>query len=246
MKINFEQYGIKKIIPSELELRGYLSQYCGFIDKRSFTEESAEINDYIESIGFEYYEISKMPFEIVKSIMSKFNILPDCLYFSIIDQFAKYDSPDFGIIINDYKNRYKIEDSLLYIESDFLEESSLIDYLPKFYNTLKEVELANGKFLIAYSVGNQLLDIFNENGNPLLLDGVDSWRESNYITSCEIALDKKSILINFLCRNVSWSVFDYANHKFIYKNCGSYLSNDSKPGDYYLINVIERFESESE
>jgi hypothetical protein len=239
MKINLEQYGFKEIIPSELELRGYLSQYCEFIEERSFfTEESAEINDYIKSIGFEYYEISKMPFEIVKSIMSKFNILPDCLYFSIIDQFAKYDSPDFGIIINDYKNSYKIEDSLLYIESDFLEESSLIDYLPKFYNTLQEVELANGKFLIAYSVGNQLLDIYNENGNILDLDQFyrPTWRASNYITSCEIALDKKSILIIFLGREVSWSVFDYDSHKFIYKNCGSYFFNDSKPGDYYLIN----------
>ncbi len=47
MKINLEEYGFKKIIPSELELRGYLSQYCGFIDKRSFLEESAEIVDYI-------------------------------------------------------------------------------------------------------------------------------------------------------------------------------------------------------
>ena len=227
MKINLEQYGFKEILPSELELRGYLSQYCGFIDKRSFLEESAEIVDYIESIGFEYYEISKMPFEIVKSIMSKFNILPKNLYFLTTDQFAEYKSPDFITVIDNYlKKRYEFE----------VPNYSLIEYLPKFYNTLQEVELANGKFLIAYSVGNQLLDIFNENGNPLLLDGVDSWRESNYITSCEIALDKKSILINFLCRNVSWSVFDYDNHKFIYKNSGSYLSNDSKPGDYYLIN----------
>ena len=159
--------------------------------------------------------------------MSKFNILPKNLYFLTTDQFAEYKSPDFVIVIDNYlKKRYEFE----------VPNYSLIEFLPKFYNTLQEVELANGKFLIGYSVGNQLLDIFNENGNPLLLDGVDSWRESNYITSCEIALDKKSILINFLCRNVSWSVFDYDNHKFIYKNSGSYLSNDSKPGDYYLIN----------
>ena len=108
------------------------------------------------------------------------------------------------------------------------EKDNLIEYLPKFYNTLQEVELANGKFLIAYSVGNQLLDIYNENGNMLDLDGVDSMRESDYITSCEIALDKKSILIIFLGREVSWSVFDYDSHKFIYKNCGSYFFNDSK------------------
>jgi hypothetical protein len=44
---------VLKIITSELELRGYLSQYFGFIDKRSFLEESAVIVDYIESIGFE-------------------------------------------------------------------------------------------------------------------------------------------------------------------------------------------------
>lgn len=243
MKINLEQYGIKKIIPSELELRGYLSQYCRFIDKRSFLEESAEIVDYIESIGFEYYDISKIPFEIVKSIMSKFNILPECLYFSIIDQFANYDAPNFGNIINDYKKRYKIE--VIEIESDVTEEPNsdnedyLIEYLPKFYNALQEVELANGKFLIAYSVGNQLLDIYNKNGNILDLDQVDTWRESDYITSCEIALDKKSILIIFLGREVSWSVFDYDSHKFIYKNCGSYFFNDSLPGDYYLINEVD-------
>ena len=227
MKINLEQYGFKEILPSELELRGYLSEYCQFFGKRNFLKDSSEMVDYIESIGFEYNEISKMPFEIVKSIMSKFNILPKNLYFLTTDQFAEYKSPDFVIVIDNYlKKRYEFE----------VPNYSLIEFLPKFYNTLQEVELANGKFLIGYSVGNQLLDIFNENGNPLLLDGVDSWRESNYITSCEIALDKKSILINFLCRNVSWSVFDYDNHKFIYKNSGSYLSNDSKPGDYYLIN----------
>jgi uncharacterized protein (TIGR02145 family) len=238
MKINLEQYGIKKIIPSELELRGYLSQYCQFIDKRSFIEESAEIVDYIESIGFEYYEISKIPFEIVKSIMSKFNILPDCLYFSIIDQFANYDSPNFGIIINEYK----IED--IEIESDFLEEPNsdnedyLIEYLPKFYNALQEVELVNGKFLIAYSVGNQLLDIYNKNGIPLLLDGVDSWRESDYITSCKITLDKKSILINFLGRVDSWAIFEYDNHTFIYKNSGDGHS-ESAPSNYYLPEEVD-------
>ena len=244
MKINFEQYGIKKIIPSELELRGYLSQYCGFIDKRSFLEESAEIVDYIESIGFEYYDISKMPFEIVKLIMTKFNILPDCLYFSIIDQFANYDSPDFGITIeNAIKDKYKG----MFLDLDFTipalpspeEKDNLIEYLPKFYNALQEVELANGKFLIAYSLGNQLLDIYNENGNMLDLEGVDSMRESDYITSCEIALDKKSILINFLGRFKSWSVFDYDSHKFIYNNASSRLFIDNSPPDYYHIDEVD-------
>ena len=253
MKINLEQYGIKKIIPSELELRGYLSQYCGFIDKRSFLEESAEIVDYIESIGFEYYEISKIPFEIVKSIMSKFNILPDCLYFSIIDQFAKYDSPDFGITIeNAIKDKYKG----MFLDLDFTipalpspeEKDNLIEYLPKFYNALQEVELVNGKFLIAYYLGNQLLDIYNKNGIPLLLDGVDSWRESDYFTSCKIALDKKSILINFLGRIDSWAIFEYDNHTFIYKNSvdGEFKNknwydfhSESAPSNYYLPEEVD-------
>ena len=36
MKNKHELYGIKKIIPSELEHRGYLNQCCQYIDKRSF------------------------------------------------------------------------------------------------------------------------------------------------------------------------------------------------------------------
>jgi hypothetical protein len=36
-----DKYKIQKIIPGELELKGYLYQLLGFIDKRSFLDTSA-------------------------------------------------------------------------------------------------------------------------------------------------------------------------------------------------------------
>jgi hypothetical protein len=77
MKVEHEFYGIKKIIPDELELKGYLNQCCQYIDNRAFLEDSAIIVDYIESKGFvNIFIIIKMRFILkIKKIIFALPIL---------------------------------------------------------------------------------------------------------------------------------------------------------------------------
>ena len=170
MEIEHELYCIKKIIPSEFELRGYLNQCCQYTGKRSYLEESEMIVDYIESKGFELKDISKIPFNEIIQIMNHCKIFTAFLYFSTSDQFAKYDSPDFGITIENaimdrYEGIFLDLDCTIPALPNPAEKDELIEFLPKFYNSLQEVKLNYGKILIAYTLGGELLDIFTENGN---------------------------------------------------------------------------------
>ena len=244
MEIEHELYCIKKIIPSELELRGYLNQCCQYTGKRSYLEESEMIVDYIESKGFELKDISKIPFNEIIQIMNHCKIFPAFLYFSTSDQFAKYDSPDFGITIENaimdrYEGIFLDQDCTIPALPNPAEKDELIEFLPKFYNSLQEVKLNYGKILIAYTLGGELLDIFTENGNKLTLNDVDAWRESDYIISCKIALDKKSILLQFLSRMKTWAVFECVNNSLLYKKVDSGFFDDNSYRNYYLPEEID-------
>jgi uncharacterized protein (TIGR02145 family) len=270
MKIQNELYSIKKVVPAELELKGYLKQCCNFDDKRQYLEISASIIELIELKGFDQFNISEIPIDEVINILNEFKILPKHLYFSLNDTFAKYDSPDFGVIIKniiskrsdktfdwDYpsnddeilENAEDVLESENLVEkndnelaSDAEENIDLINFLPKFYDSTQVVDLENGKILIANFLNNQIIDLYTETGEILSIKKIDSWRESNYISSCKISIDKKTILINFLGRFSSWATFEYINHSFIYKNSDySFfeLEENSLPNFY----PIEEFET---
>ena len=99
MKNKYELYGIKKIKPSELELRGQLYQFCSYDDKRSFVQESYEVANYIESEGIDLYNLSELPIDEIKKILKLFKILPKKLYFHESDKFSKYKLTNFDKII---------------------------------------------------------------------------------------------------------------------------------------------------
>jgi uncharacterized protein (TIGR02145 family) len=257
MKLQNQLYGIRKIIPSELELKGYLKQCCNFNDKRQFLETSVNIIEFIELKGYDEFNISKIPIDEVKNILTEFKILPNYLYFSLNDKFAKFDSPDFGITIKKEINKKSnktfdleypmhhddfLENTEDVLDSGNLEENlDLINFLPKFYDFTKVVNLENGKILIASYLNSEIIDLFTETGEILSIENIDTWRESNYISSCKIAIDKKTILIHFLGRFPSWATFEYINQSFIYKNSdySFFELEENSQANFYPINEIE-------
>ena len=268
MKNKYELYGIKKIKPSELELRGYLYQLCSYIDKRSFVQESYEVANYIESEGIDLYNLSEVPIDEITRILKRFEILPKALYINDSDKFANYDLHDFSKIIEqtlienyrsvifdleaypegltEDENEKREEKRRIRIESNIEQEKNdLINFLPTFYETLQEIPMHDGKIFIAYSVGGNIIDIFSETGKKLLIDEfekeneIDTWRESNSFTSCKISYDKKSILLDFLGRNPSWIIFEYKNHSFSYLRSDSSFFKDNSPDYYYKPDDVD-------
>jgi len=193
MKIDYNTYGFTEIIPSEMETRGYLHQFCDYVDKRAFVQESYEVVNYIESKGLDIYNLSELPIDEIKGILKLFKILPKKLYFHESDKFSKYKLPDFDKIIEhsliekyskvffDFDELDKFLEDLteeqiekqkekrrIRIESDIEEEKKdLINFLPIFYESLEEVKMHEGKILIAYSICGNIIDIFSETGKKL-------------------------------------------------------------------------------
>ena len=99
MKIDYDIYGFTEIKPSEMEIRGYLYQFCNYTGKRAFVQESYEVVNYIESKGLEIYNLSELPIDEIKKILTLFKILPKKLYFHESDKFSKYKLTNFDKII---------------------------------------------------------------------------------------------------------------------------------------------------
>ena len=262
MKNKYELYGIKKIKPSELELRGYLYQLCSYIDKRSFVQESYEVANYIESEGIDLYNLSEVPIDEITRILKRFEILPKALYIHDSDKFANYDLHDFSKIIEqtlienyrsvifdleeypegltEDENEKREEKRRIRIESNIEQEKNdLINFLPTFYETLQEIPMHDGKIFIAYSVGGNIIDIFSETGKKLLIDEYEIERESNSFISCKISHDKKSILLHVLDRISCWTIFEYNDKSFHFLKSERSFWRDNSPANYYLPNEID-------
>jgi len=80
------QYGLKKIVPTLVELRQYLYQCTYFTDKRCYIPISAGIEEFISKKN-----IDEMNYEQISSILLYFKMLPEFLYY-----YLKNDgSPDY-------------------------------------------------------------------------------------------------------------------------------------------------------
>ena len=262
---DYISYGFRKIKPSELELRGYLYQFCGYTDKREFVEKSYEVVNYIESEGNDLYNLSEVPIDEIRGILKQFDILPNALYIHDSDKYANYDSTDFSKIIAHSlieKNKsviFDLDDIEEYPEGLTVDEiekrkekrrireekNDLINFLPTFYESLQEINMHEGKILIAYSVDGNIIDIFNETGNKLSIDEyekedeIDIDRESNSFISCKISHDKKSILLHFLDRISCWAIFEYNDKSFNFLKSERSFWDDNSPANYYLPNEID-------
>lgn len=95
MKKNYTTYGFKEVKPSELELRGYLYQFCSYTGKRSFVQGSYEVANYLESKGIELYSLSEIPVDTICKILKKFKVFPKILYYHKGDQYSNYNSAGF-------------------------------------------------------------------------------------------------------------------------------------------------------
>jgi uncharacterized protein (TIGR02145 family) len=258
MSIEPEVCFIKRVVPTELELRGYLYQCCLYTGKRSYLDISVMLDDAIESKGLDLDDFEKIPYDVIIELLKKFEMLPDYLFFYVNDQFAHYDSPDFAVTIekaiqDEYKNLYVWDDDCgLDDDEDFpfggkpampdpKEKEMLFRFLPRFYSSVQEVKLENDKFIIAYTVGNELIDLFTENGIKFALDreNIDFYPETDEIVSCTIALDKKSILLHFLSRMEECAIFELVNNSFQYKESGYRFFARNASTKYYLPDEID-------
>ena len=80
------QYGLKKIVPTLVELRHYLYQCTYYTDKRCYIPISAGIEEFISKKN-----IDEMNYEQISSILLYFKMLPEFLYY-----YVKNDgSPDY-------------------------------------------------------------------------------------------------------------------------------------------------------
>jgi uncharacterized protein (TIGR02145 family) len=217
------KYKIQKITPGELELKGYLYQLLGFIDKRSFLELAAIISDYMETEGMydsngDYYlafwNVYKLNYEQVKSILLHFNIMPEYLYYFSNDSSANYQT-----------EIEKIE-----------EEENKINILPTFYSSYKKVIMNENSLLFIYRAGGCILDVLSESGEKLSIsEDLDLYVESDYFVTCKISCDKKTIRLKVLDRMNVWVEFLYENQNFIFKG-----SNDQRKHDnFYEPSEIE-------
>lgn len=243
---DYKSYGFREVKPTETELRAYLKQFCGFTDKRAYVPQSNKLVNYIESKGIEIDNLSDVPIDKINRILKHFKILPKTLFFHESDKFSKYDSDDFDKIIeqtliNKYRSTFFELDDLFEEFEDLTEEEiekkkekrrknienrieedkkDLISFLPIFYDSLQQVNMHEGKIIIAYSVNGNIIDIFSETGKKISIDDFENedeivvWRESNLFESCKISHDKKSILINFLGRLPSQVIFKYTDKTF--------------------------------
>lgn len=203
--IDYNSYCFREIKPSELELRGYLYQFCSYNGKRSFVQESYDVANYLESEGIDLYNLSEVPIDEITRILKRFEILPKALYIHDSDKFANYDLHDFSKIIEqtliekyqsvifdlddidaypegltEDENEKRQEKRRIRIESNIEQEKNdLINFLPTFYETLQEIPMHDGKIFIAYSVGGNIIDIFSETGKKLLIDEFEKGNEIN-------------------------------------------------------------------
>ena len=257
--LDYTSFGFRNVKPTEIELKAYLQQFLGYTDKREFVDEADELKDYIESKGISIYNLSGTPIDKIKKILNRYKILPKTLYFHEGDKFSKYDSDDFDKIIehaliNKYKSSF-IEPDHLHEDFENLteeeiekkkqrrrknientideEKKDLISFLPIFYESLQQVNMHEGKIIIAYSVNGNIIDIFSETGKKISMDdfenedGIVCWRESDSFKSCKISHDKKSILINFVGRLPSHVIFEYTDKTFRLVNSDSFGDDPS-------------------
>jgi len=216
MKIS--EYRFIKVKPKELEYKAYLYQLLTFIDKRSFLDLAYEISDYIYEIGISdshnaFWYVSEISFDQIKSILLKFDILPDYLYYSLNDEYANYQL------------------------------GAELDFMPILYDSLKEVKLANGKIIITYRAGGNLLDLYNAKGYKLEISEEDDerieWHESSYFLSCKISHDKQCVLLEFLGRMAAFVEYYYTGNEFILKTEQNSYSG-SIPKNYYSVEEIDK------
>ena len=70
------RYGLKKIVPTVIELRKYLHQCSHFTDKRCYIQISSGIDKFISKRNLE-----AINYEQIASIFLYFEIMPEFLYF---------------------------------------------------------------------------------------------------------------------------------------------------------------------
>jgi len=221
------KYKIQKIIPGELELKGYLYQLLGFNKKESFVDLARIIYDYYwanksmyDSSGNYYLELGneyKLNNEQVKTILLDFNIMPEYLYYFINDSSANYQT-----------EIEKIE-----------EEENKINILPTFYSSYKQIIMNENSLLFIFRAGGCILDVLSESGEKLSFS--DDFRylygiSSDYFSSCKISCDKKTIrllVLNWFF--FRWVEFLYENQKFIFKTRYNINNHDN----FYELSEIE-------
>ncbi|NDE62416.1 MAG: hypothetical protein EB038_09535, partial [Cyclobacteriaceae bacterium] len=86
--MNLSTYRIRRIIPGELEYKGYLFYLLTFIDKRCFLGLAQAISDYMsdkgiyeDSMDLAFRGVKDLSLLQVKSILIEFNILPKHLFY---------------------------------------------------------------------------------------------------------------------------------------------------------------------
>jgi hypothetical protein len=91
------RYGLKKIVPTVIELRRYLYQCTFYTDKRCYIPISFAIEDFISKKN-----IGEMNYEQIASVLLYFEIMPECLYFYVENN----GNPDYYEKIEEINTTY--------------------------------------------------------------------------------------------------------------------------------------------
>lgn len=250
--------------PDTIELRAYLGQVIGFIDKRDFIQLSFIIENYIlnefniETDIFDFI-LNDLEIEQIKKILTKFDLLPEKIYFFTTDKDC-YTEFYFDNIVVDSLNNLTIgknsnDDDLndnhsnhnILNDDDFMEDNRFTPSdIPNIYNKIHQLSPEND-LIVMEKIPGFCYEIYDTKGNNLsnqFIEVIDSFKssESLYLDSYRFASvnlgENNKILIKLGGRIENWLLFERYNGeiKLIeFSNTNTY----SLPKDFKYLDSTE-------
>jgi hypothetical protein len=226
--------------PDSIELRAYLTQFIGFIDKRDFIPLSIEIQEYIETT----YELESDIFDfifnqcddqVISSVLEKFNIFPEKVYFFLMDRntYTTFYFDNLSLNNSDILQFNELEDMNEPIEDESYEEDydSQMTFhpsdFPKLYSKVSGLLVGMREILIMELIPDECYEIYDENGSNV----------TDQLWQLYVEIENSTSHKNLECRRFN-SVRIGANNELLITTGGRYdnwLYFSVQPDGFLLI-----------